>query len=81
MGKTKLTLTVDREVVEGAKRLAEQQATSVSSLVEEYLRRISVPNTRSAARLPPLVSRLRGLGRPSGGRQEYRRHLEEKYGR
>jgi hypothetical protein len=81
MGKTKLTLTVDHEVIERAKHFAEQHATSISSLVEEYLRRISTESTRRVGGLPPLVARLRGLGRPSGGREEYRRHLEEKYAR
>jgi hypothetical protein len=81
MGKTKLTLTVDPEVVERAKRFADEHATSISSLVEEFLRRISTPATGRAGGLPPVVARLRGLGRPSGGREEYHRHLEEKYGR
>jgi hypothetical protein len=81
MGKTKLTLTVDPEVVERAKHFAEQHDTSVSTLVEDYLRRLSGPRADRTGRLPPLVTRLRGLGRPSGGRDEYRRHLEEKYGR
>jgi hypothetical protein len=81
MAKTKLTLTVDPEVIERAKQFAEQHATSISSLVEEYLRRISVEHIGRGDRLPPLVARLRGLGRPSGGREEYRRRLEEKYGR
>lgn len=76
-----MTLTVDREVIERAKHFADQHATSVSSLVEGYLRRISAESARPAGGLPPLVSRLRGLGRPSGGPEEYRRHLEEKYGR
>lgn len=80
MAKTKLTLSVDEEVVRRAKDFAESRETSVSSLVEVYLRRLSGEH-RPPGALPPLVARLRGLGRPSAGREEYRRHLDEKYGR
>jgi predicted CopG family antitoxin len=35
--KKKLTLTIDEEVTERAKRLAKRENTSVSEIVEEYL--------------------------------------------
>ena len=81
MGKTKLTLSVDREVVVRAKDFARSHDTSLSRLVESFLRRLNVTGDRVSSKDAPIVSQLRGLGRPSGGRTEYRRHVEKKYGR
>ncbi len=72
----KLTLSVDGEVVRRAKRYAEAHGTSVSRLVERFLRLVSGrPGDTSA---PPVLRRLRGSlkGARAG---DYRRHLEEKY--
>lgn len=44
----KLTLTIDQEVVEQAKRYAKQRHRSVSRMVEDYLRRISADGFESA---------------------------------
>jgi uncharacterized protein DUF6364 len=74
----KLTLSVNEEVVEGAKRYAEQRGTSVSRLVEEYLAVVS----RSAAvpDEPPILARVRGLLKGSRlDERDYRRHLRERY--
>lgn len=80
MAKSKLTLSVDEKVTERAKEFARRRDTSVSALVERFLARLNALDRAAAAELTPIVSRLRGLGRPSGGRAEYRRHLEEKHG-
>ena len=76
----KLTLSVDRVVVDGAKRSARARGTSVSRLVESMLRLIS---TRSSSRspdgaTPPVLRRLRGSIK-RGAVSDYRRHLERKY--
>ena len=39
--KTKLTLTVDKEVIVKAKEVATQSGTSVSELVENFLRQLT----------------------------------------
>lgn len=44
----KLTLSVDKKVVRGAKRYAATRGTSVSRLVERYLDLLSKPPTPSA---------------------------------
>ena len=80
-GKTKLTLSVDRQIVARAKNFARTHDTSVSRLVEGFLRRLSGPAGDRSSESTPLVSQLRGLGRATGRRAEYRRHLEDKYGR
>jgi hypothetical protein len=76
----KLTLSVDRAVVDGAKRYARARGTSVSQLVESMLRLVS---TRPAGReqpvaAPPVLQRLRGSLK-RGAVTDYRRHLERKY--
>lgn len=76
----KLTLSVDRGVVDGAKRYARARGTSVSRLVESMLRMVSMrPAGREGpAAVPPVLRRVRGsLKRGAVG--DYRRHLERKY--
>jgi hypothetical protein len=76
----KLTLSVDRGVVDDAKRYARARGTSVSRLVESMLRLVSTrPTDREvAAAAPPVLRRLRGSLK-RGTLTDYRRHLERKY--
>lgn len=76
MPKTKLTLSVDPDVVARAKRFSERNETTVSRLVEEFLS--SLEDSVDAA--APISNRLRGVLPHSVSRDEYRAHLEEKYG-
>lgn len=73
----KLTLSVDRQVVEAAKRYAAATGTSVSSLVENYLAAITSASRPSEQ--PPMLARWRGA--LSGvDIADHRAHLVEKYG-
>jgi hypothetical protein len=73
---SKLTLNVDDEVIDRAKRLAERRGTSVSQLVERYLDLLTRPPRKTDD--PPVLARLRGMiGGVDPG--EHRRHLERKY--
>jgi len=72
---SKLTLSVDEEVVARAKRFAAAQGTSVSQLVERYLSLLSRPEVPPPA---PVLQALRGILK-AGSREDYRRHLERKY--
>jgi hypothetical protein len=74
---SKLTLSVDAEVIARAKRLAQERGTSVSALVERYLDRLTA--AAPAGEEPPVLARLRGLLRGVDP-DEHRRHLERKYG-
>jgi hypothetical protein len=74
---SKLTLSVDRDVVARAKKLAAQRGTSVSELVERYLDRLT--REPAAGDAPPVLARLRGVLRGVDP-DEHRRHLERKYG-
>ena len=77
---SKLTLSVDADVVAGAKRYAEQQGTSVSQLVENYLDALARPPAVDNERLPGSLRRLRGILKGvKFDREEYIDYLERKY--
>jgi hypothetical protein len=74
---TKLTVRVRRDLLENVKRYAVAQNTTLTNLIEAYLLRIP------AQRLPddaPIVRRLSGTLSKEVTVQDYRQHLEEKYG-
>jgi len=76
----KLTLSVDAKVVEVAKRYAAQQGTSVSQMVEKYLRLVSTLAEPPVEPLPPILARWHGVLKGSGlDISDYRKHLERKY--
>ena len=74
---SKVTLSVDEDVVRQAKRYAERRGTSVSRLVQSFLKPVS-SRPEEIEEAPPALKRLRGSlkgARASG----YRRHLSDKY--
>ena len=76
----KLTLSVDAEVVDVAKKYAMRRGTSVSQLVEAYLRLVSRLSEPAEDPIPPILARWRGALK--GARvdvSDYRRHLERKH--
>jgi hypothetical protein len=76
---SKLTLSVDAEVVARAKRYAARQGTSVSRLVEDYLGLIGDSQAGEEA-LPPVTRRLAGVLKGARiGREDYRKYLERRY--
>lgn len=76
MPKTKLTLSVDPDVVARAKRFSERNQTTVSRLVEEFLSGLEDSVDAST----PVSDRLRGVLPTSVSREDHRTHLEEKHG-
>jgi hypothetical protein len=72
---SKLTLSVDEQVVAQAKRFAAARGTSVSQLVERYLTLLSRPEEPPRA---PVLQALRGILK-EGSREDYRRYLTRKY--
>jgi len=77
MERTKLTIRVPRDLLEGAKRYASEHNTTMTRLVSEYLRRLSTQeNTLADA---PIVQRLSGTLSQQASVDDYRQHLEEKY--
>lgn len=62
--KTKLTLTVEEDVIRKAKQVARRQKTSVSALFEQWSAQME------ADKLAPLGERLRGRWTQSGVKAE-----------
>jgi Family of unknown function (DUF6364) len=79
---SKLTLSVDPQVVARAKEYAERNQTSVSELVQTYLSIVTKPSKPVRRKeLPPVLRSLRGLVKDEGldYRDEYRKHLAARY--
>jgi hypothetical protein len=77
MQDTKLTVRVPRDLLENMKRYAAQNNTTLTDLIEAYFRRI--PSSQSLENAP-IVRRLSGTLPLNVTVQDYRQHLEEKYG-
>jgi hypothetical protein len=57
---TKLTLSVDQEVISKAKQFARKRGRSLSSLVEDYLKLVTSHQPKPVSELSPLVKSLYG---------------------
>ena len=78
MQETKLTVRVPRELLENVKRYAAENNTTLTDLIDAYLRRIPAQQPLENA---PIVRRLSGAFSPDVIIQDYKKHLEEKYDR
>jgi uncharacterized protein DUF6364 len=84
MKREKLTLRLERDLIEKAKRVARERDTSVSGMVAGFfynLERSYPPERRHGQ----ITSRLRGSLKPKDGSpqadiEDYVRYLEEKHG-
>jgi hypothetical protein len=75
---TKLTLTIDRNIIKKAKTFAQQKNKSVSRIVEEYLNNISSGNTPrefSKTLDAPITDSLVGMFSDDG--REYKDLLDD----
>ncbi len=75
---TKLTVRVPRHLLENAKQYARAHQTTLTELISAYLGRI--PSEPSILDEAPVVRRLTGLLSPEVTLEDYKKHLEEKYG-
>ena len=78
----KLTLTVDKDVVARAERYAEKEGTSLSKLVENYLKAATKKEGEENRTPSPLTKSLRGSFNEPEGFDEKRalsEALENKY--
>lgn len=78
MEKTKLTLRIEKPIIESAKEYAHYHNTTVSQLVAEFLRSLKVT---VAIPPSPILEELSGILPSKASLGEYKAHLEEKYGR
>ncbi len=78
---TKLTLKLDREIINRAKEYAESKKISLSKLIESYLQLLTKESS-SADDISPLVESLSGvivLPQKDDGKSDYTDYLSEKY--
>lgn len=82
---TKLTLKLDKDVIEKAKEYASSQKRSLSGLIESYLQTLSnkgIYSTDNEMQISPFVkSMASGLNIPADldHKKEYANHLIEKH--
>ena len=76
MQETKLTVRVPRDLLENIKRYAAENNTTLTNLIEAYLRHIPAKGSLDNA---PIVRRLSGMLSQGVTIQDYKNHLEEKY--
>ena len=74
---TKLTVRVQRHLLENAKRYASAHHTTLTELISAYLRRI--PTEDEALDNAPVVRQLTGLLSAQVSVEDYKKHLEDKY--
>jgi len=76
---TKLTLKMDRRVVEAIKKYAKQTKRSVSKLAEDYFKRIT-SDYKKEPLITPLVQELSGvISEKDLENLDYTAYLEKKY--
>lgn len=76
MAKTKLTLTIERDVIERARRFSERNDISISALVTRFLEGLE-PGDGDASH-SPIVQSLIGVAK-GADESDYRGYLERKY--
>lgn len=78
---TKLTLSLDQDVIERAKKYARRRHRSLSGLVESYLREVTRTDL-AADEVTPIVAELSGVIPTEAAdvhRDDYADYLTEKY--
>lgn len=80
---TKLTLRVEKHLIETAKKYSKRRGKSLSQLFSDYLLMITnaeTPKKNSKETLPPISESLKGVLRGKKlSEKDYKKHLEEKY--
>ncbi len=80
---TKLTLTIEQEVIERAKIYAKEKNRSLSDIIENYLKTLTKSERKQKAeKLNPIVKSLKGsfkMPKNMDYKKELGNRLEEKY--
>jgi len=75
---TKLTLTVDQEVIDSAKEYAKKTKRSLSNIIEEYLKSLtSGTQGTKKPKLSNLVKELKGSVKDPSPTKSYKEILED----
>lgn len=76
----KLTLRLDEDLIERAKKYSKDTGKAVSKLVADYFVALTGRKRPAPAPLPPVVRALKGsLAGANLDEEDFRRHLEEKH--
>jgi len=82
---TKLTLTIEKEVIKIAKQYAKERGQSLSEIVENYFKFVTEKRIKTKEKqLSPRVKRLRGIIKTDDGldyKQILTEELLKKYGK
>lgn len=80
---TKLTLTIEREIIERAKIYARGKNRSLSDIIENYLKTLTEKEKQdNSQKLNPVVKSLKGsfkIPKNMDYKRELRNRVEEKY--
>jgi len=80
---TKLTLTIEQEIIERAKNYAKEKNRSLSDIIENYLKMLTKSERKQKVeKLNPIVKSLKGsfnMSKNMDYKKELRNRLEEKY--
>jgi len=81
---TKLTLTIEKEVIETAKKYAKEKEQSLSEMVENYFKFVTAKRLKiNEKQLSPKVRKLRGIIKTDDSfnyKQILTEELSKKYG-
>ena len=80
---TKLTLTIEQEIIEKAKNYAKEKNRSLSDIIENYLKMLTKSDRKQKIeKLSPIVKSLKGsfkMPKDMDYKKELGNRLEEKY--
>ncbi len=77
---SKLTLRLDEGLIRRAKVIAKRRGKSLSQMVAEYFALLGSRSPKGPDDLAPTVKSLKGILKGSDlDREDYERHLEDKY--
>ena len=76
---TKLTLNLDKEIIDEAKTYAKSHRISLSKLIENYLNSLT-KQTKPKSTVSPLVESLTGIiPNDYDEKEDYRNYIDKKY--
>jgi hypothetical protein len=79
---TKLTLSLNKDIIEAAKKYAKRHNTSLSNLIENYLVSVTNSSSNSKEEISPLVKSLSGvlqIDKKQDHKKQYVDFLTKKY--
>jgi hypothetical protein len=79
---TKLTITIDENVIEKAKKYAKSKKNSLSKIIENYLKTLVNEDKKETTELSPIVKSLKGSFKADKDfdyKKELTKRLSDKY--